>query len=82
MVVESDSKNAVQWINAPEKAPWRLRKWILHIEMLKRKVVQWEVQHIFREANQQADNLAKTGIRRVENLLNVREEASNNNYRA
>ncbi|KAK6279796.1 hypothetical protein POUND7_020063 [Theobroma cacao] len=50
--------------------------------MLKRKVFQWEVQHIYREANQQADNLAKTGIRRVENLLNVWGEGSNNNASA
>lgn len=79
MVVESDSKNAVQWINEPKKAPWRMRKWIFHIEMLKRKMVQWEVQHVSREANQQADNLAKSGIGRVQDLLNVLGEATNIN---
>ncbi|EOY04005.1 Uncharacterized protein TCM_019262 [Theobroma cacao] len=56
------SRNVVKWIQTPESVPWRLRRWTLHIEMLKNQWRRWEIKHILREANQQADNLAKTGI--------------------
>ncbi|EOY02251.1 Uncharacterized protein TCM_016783 [Theobroma cacao] len=28
LVIESNSQNAVKWINAPGEAPWRFKKWI------------------------------------------------------
>ncbi|EOY33608.1 Uncharacterized protein TCM_041538 [Theobroma cacao] len=48
LVIESDSSNAVSWIQAPNQAPWRMRKWILQIEMLKRKVKRWEIKDVRR----------------------------------
>ncbi|WRX26533.1 Ribonuclease H domain - like 10 [Theobroma cacao] len=71
LVIESDSSNAVSWIQALNQALWRMRKWILQIEMLKRKVKRWEIKHVKREANQQADTLAKSGIGRDIDLANV-----------
>lgn len=39
--------------------------------MLKKRVKEWEVKHTLREANQQEDTLAKSGIGREEDLINV-----------
>ncbi|EOY07562.1 Uncharacterized protein TCM_021964 [Theobroma cacao] len=41
LIIESDSKNAVKWTNKPSEAPRRLRKWILHIERLKKEEKKW-----------------------------------------
>ncbi|EOY30361.1 Uncharacterized protein TCM_037598 [Theobroma cacao] len=38
LIIESDSKNAVKWINGPAGPPWRLRKWTMHVESLKRNI--------------------------------------------
>ncbi|XVF67225.1 hypothetical protein PTKIN_Ptkin10aG0103200 [Pterospermum kingtungense] len=62
LIVESDSKNAVTWVNSPLSAPWRVLNFINHIECLKRKLRKWEVVHIFKEANQVVDQLAKEGV--------------------
>ncbi|XVF84544.1 hypothetical protein PTKIN_Ptkin17bG0045500 [Pterospermum kingtungense] len=35
LIVESDSANAVNWVNFPESAPWRVQTFINHIECLK-----------------------------------------------
>ncbi|XVF70541.1 hypothetical protein PTKIN_Ptkin11bG0169800 [Pterospermum kingtungense] len=69
LIVESDSYNAVQWTNKPESAPWKMRNIINQIECLKSKVCQWEVVHIFREANSIADGLAKEGVLRVDDMV-------------
>ncbi|XVF66499.1 hypothetical protein PTKIN_Ptkin10aG0041000 [Pterospermum kingtungense] len=69
LIVESDSKNAVTWVNSPLSAPWRVLNFINHIECLKRKLRKWEVVHIFREANQVADQLAKEGVSRTSDLV-------------
>ncbi|EOX92904.1 Uncharacterized protein TCM_001756 [Theobroma cacao] len=69
LVIESDSQNAVKWINAPGEAPWRFRKWMLHIEKLKKGIRKWEVNHIFRENNQLPDRLAKEGVMHHSDVL-------------
>lgn len=69
LVVESDSWNAIKWVNMLNSAPWRLRKWILQVKAYKKKLVGWEVNHIYREGNQEVDLLAKEGINRAEDLL-------------
>ncbi|EOY33653.1 Uncharacterized protein TCM_041559 [Theobroma cacao] len=61
LVIESDSCNAVKWVNQPSDGPWRLRKWILHIDRLKMDVKSWEIKHIYRQNNQLADRLVKQG---------------------
>ena len=69
LVMESDSRNAVSWVEKPDDVPWRLRKWVSHIVLLKRKLSNFRIVHTFREANQEADALAKGGIDRIVPLL-------------
>ncbi|EOY16579.1 Uncharacterized protein TCM_035385 [Theobroma cacao] len=69
LVIESDSRNAIKWINDPQKTPWRLRKWMLHIEVLKKRVKGWKARHTLREGNCEADQLAKERVGREIDLL-------------
>ncbi|WRX22712.1 Ribonuclease H domain - like 10 [Theobroma cacao] len=66
LIIESNSKNVENRVSNPMEAPWRLRKWILHIERLKKGISRWEVNHIFRERNQVADCLTKERVQRQE----------------
>ncbi|EOX99663.1 Uncharacterized protein TCM_008400 [Theobroma cacao] len=69
LVIESDSRNAIRWINDPSKTPWRLRKWMLHIEVLKKRVTDWKIRHRLREGNREANLLAKEGVGREVDLV-------------
>ncbi|XVF84739.1 hypothetical protein PTKIN_Ptkin17bG0062500 [Pterospermum kingtungense] len=71
LIVESDSRNAVGWVNNPFSTPWRLKHLINHIENLKLLLPEWQVSHIYRECNSIANNLAKDGVNRTDNLLYV-----------
>ncbi|XVE56527.1 hypothetical protein DITRI_Ditri04bG0017900 [Diplodiscus trichospermus] len=35
--VECDYVNAVKWVSNPQSVPWQLRKWVAHIENLKKQ---------------------------------------------
>ncbi|XVF83577.1 hypothetical protein PTKIN_Ptkin16aG0500400 [Pterospermum kingtungense] len=48
LIVESDSRNAVNWVLKPESAPWRWRNIINHVESLKAQVKDWRVVHVDR----------------------------------
>ncbi|XVE89676.1 hypothetical protein DITRI_Ditri20bG0015100 [Diplodiscus trichospermus] len=65
LIMESDSKNAVTWVLNPKSAPWRVQKFINHIENVKSRIKEWKLQHIPREYNQIANSLEK-GILFVE----------------
>lgn len=67
----SDATNVAKWVNNPKDVPWRLRKWILHIERLKKDVRSWKVRHTFRKNNQLADSLVKSGVQCNEDFLQV-----------
>lgn len=69
--MESDFSNAVQWILDPEKAPWKLRNHIMGLERWKGLVERWKVTKIPREINEMVDELAKSGLRRTEDVLRV-----------
>ncbi|EOY17003.1 Uncharacterized protein TCM_036128 [Theobroma cacao] len=71
LIIKSDSSNAIKCVNQSTKWPWRLQKWILHIERLKRDVISWQVNHTFRDNNQSTDKLAKARIQCVQDLINV-----------
>ncbi|XP_021296093.1 uncharacterized protein LOC110425486 [Herrania umbratica] len=71
LIIESDSSNAVKWVQHPETAPWRLQKWLLQIERLREKHNDWKIQQDKREANQRADALAKEGVDRQSDSLRV-----------
>ncbi|XVF82263.1 hypothetical protein PTKIN_Ptkin16aG0031700 [Pterospermum kingtungense] len=72
LIVESDSKNAVTWVNSSLLGPWRVLNFINHIECLKKKLRKWEVIHIFREANQAADQLGTSWLRKGCHVLLIR----------
>ncbi|XVF45785.1 hypothetical protein PTKIN_Ptkin02bG0234500 [Pterospermum kingtungense] len=69
LIIESDSQNAVSWVNVPSSAPWRVFNFINHIEALKMQVIDWKVNHVFREMNEVADNLAKEAIYRLSDMI-------------
>ncbi|XVF73337.1 hypothetical protein PTKIN_Ptkin12aG0193300 [Pterospermum kingtungense] len=62
LITESDSKIAVSWVNNPNAAPWSVRNIINYIVNLRSQISKSVVLHIFREANQRADFLAKQGL--------------------
>ncbi|XVF56549.1 hypothetical protein PTKIN_Ptkin06aG0129900 [Pterospermum kingtungense] len=61
LIIESDSKNAIGWVNNPYDAPWKVRKFVNHILNLRSQLSDVQFLHICREANQRADHLAKEG---------------------
>ncbi|XVF65611.1 hypothetical protein PTKIN_Ptkin09bG0262900 [Pterospermum kingtungense] len=63
LIIESDSKTAVSWVNNPNAAPWSIRNIINYIVNLRIQVSNSVVLHIFSEANQRADFLGKQGAR-------------------
>ncbi|XVF85746.1 hypothetical protein PTKIN_Ptkin17bG0142100 [Pterospermum kingtungense] len=69
LIIESDSQNAVSWVNGLSSAPWRVFNFINHIETLKMQVIDWKVNHMFRELNEVADNLAKEGVYRLSDMI-------------
>ncbi|XVE65736.1 hypothetical protein DITRI_Ditri08aG0023300 [Diplodiscus trichospermus] len=70
LIIESDSKNAVNWVlNAKE--PENL---LTILKMLKLMIKEWKVVHISRECNRIADGLTKEGVNRFSNLLLMNEE--------
>ncbi|XVF45253.1 hypothetical protein PTKIN_Ptkin02bG0190300 [Pterospermum kingtungense] len=64
LIVESDSMIAVGWVSKPSAVAWKVRNLINHLENLKLKINNWEIVHTYREANQVADSLAKEGVYR------------------
>ncbi|XP_017977587.1 PREDICTED: uncharacterized protein LOC18600366 [Theobroma cacao] len=69
LIVESDSENTVSWVYKPDKAPWRLSKDILVLEGIQKRIREWQLRKINREANGVADELAKSGVQKEENLV-------------
>ncbi|OMO71317.1 hypothetical protein CCACVL1_18294 [Corchorus capsularis] len=64
LIVESDLKIALKWVNDPCLGPWRFRQILFQIEGYKKKIIRWFVKHIFKEINSIADCLAKSSIDR------------------
>ncbi|XVF70496.1 hypothetical protein PTKIN_Ptkin11bG0166300 [Pterospermum kingtungense] len=69
LIVESDSINAVNWVNSPSSTPWRVLNFINHNENLKKQLKGWKVTHVFREVNCITDQLAKERVGRCNDLL-------------
>lgn len=63
-VVESDSSLAVGWVVNKANRPWKLLFDLNQIDLLMVEVGCVEISHIFREANVEADKLAKSGCDR------------------
>ncbi|XVE98368.1 hypothetical protein REPUB_Repub03eG0100400 [Reevesia pubescens] len=50
--LELESVNAVKWINSPQTAPWKLRKYCAAIEHAKAEIFYWKVFHVPMECNE------------------------------
>lgn len=61
IIVESDSTIVVGWINSRRNRPWKLAGVLNQIDALIPLVRCLEIRHVFREANTEADALAKRG---------------------
>ncbi|EOY10114.1 Uncharacterized protein TCM_025492 [Theobroma cacao] len=69
--IETDSINAVKWIQDPSNAPWRLRSHVIQLSNQLSKVRNWRINHIRKSANEAIDSLAKEGIQWERNLFLV-----------
>ncbi|XP_057432300.1 uncharacterized protein LOC130725057 [Lotus japonicus] len=66
--IESDSTAAVGWINSKLNRPWKLLNELNQIDFLLELTKCSKVSHIYREANETADSLAKVGCNRSNSL--------------
>ncbi|EOY17318.1 Uncharacterized protein TCM_036481 [Theobroma cacao] len=62
LIIESDASNVVNWVNNGSQVPWRLRKWVILIKRIKEQLGPWEIKHVPRETNQEANTLAKNAM--------------------
>ncbi|XVE54847.1 hypothetical protein DITRI_Ditri03aG0115300 [Diplodiscus trichospermus] len=69
LIVESDSSVAIGWVYNPSSALWMVRNIVAHIEILRKQVRSWTIDHVLRECNSVADALAKEGVNRMADLV-------------
>ena len=69
LTIECDSSNVVKWVLNPMSSPWKVRKVMAHIEVLKAQLFRWEIVHIPRMINETVDEFAKSGVTRQCDLL-------------
>ena len=65
LIVESNSKVAVDWIRNKEKRPWKDWKIFNEFDMVKEQIKLVDFEHVYKEANFFDDSLAKMGVNRV-----------------
>lgn len=68
VIIESDSSIVVGWVNSKSNRPWKLANELNQIDYLMELTCCSQVNHIFREANESADSLAKAGCNRRNSL--------------
>lgn len=73
LIIESDSSLAVGWVNNKSNRPWKLLNALNQIDMWLIEVNCLKVNHIFREANGEADRLAKRGAEFTRDLIYFKE---------
>ncbi|XVE83990.1 hypothetical protein DITRI_Ditri16bG0133100 [Diplodiscus trichospermus] len=71
LIIESDSTNAIKWVLHPQNSPWKWRKFIAQIELLKNGKYKCQFSHVLRENNEVADGLAKAGVSRTVDYIAV-----------
>lgn len=64
LIVESDSRNALSWVNNIETCPWNLRFFANKVKNMLVLLNSVSFVHRCREANDVADSLAKEGAQR------------------
>ena len=71
LIIESNSSHVVRWILNPNSIPWKLKKFMSHIEAFKLQLKSCQIVQIPRQCNTVADALAKSGVFR-RNVLMVK----------
>lgn len=69
IIIESDSKNAVQWVKQDSGGPWNLGFILNFIRAARKRDLNLTIVHKGRESNNVADALAKQGLRRMDDFL-------------
>lgn len=64
LIIESDSKNALAWVNRHESCPWNLRFFCNKLKNILSILNNVFFEHKNREVNGFADSLAKDGAQR------------------
>lgn len=60
-IVEGDSLLAIQWVSRKSKCPWSQANWVKEVHHISSQL-NCSFQHILREANDAADQLAEVGV--------------------
>ncbi|XP_057458901.1 uncharacterized protein LOC130749544 [Lotus japonicus] len=68
LIIESDSALTVEWVNSDQNRPWKLNQDLIQLDMRMSDVGCLGVNHIYREANNHADKLAKSGAHRANRI--------------
>ena len=69
IIIESDSKNAVQWCSEKSGGPWNLGFPLNFIRNARRSWLNISIIHKGRETNMVADTMAKQGLSRLDEFL-------------
>jgi len=64
LIIESDSVNAISWMNKPHSRPWKHHNLFSSVNRLKAYFGSIIFSHIFRESNCVVDCMAKQGVQR------------------
>ncbi|XVE67935.1 hypothetical protein DITRI_Ditri09bG0027600 [Diplodiscus trichospermus] len=59
----------MKWLSDPKSAPWRMRRFVTQIINAGDSLLEWSIIHSTREKNVVADSLAKSGVRRIDDLV-------------
>lgn len=69
VTIESDSKNAVQWVMQNSGGPWNLGFILNLIRAARKRELNLSIVHKGRESNNVVDALAKQGLRRMDDFI-------------
>ncbi|KAK6267042.1 hypothetical protein QUC31_017879 [Theobroma cacao] len=69
--IKSDSFDAILWWNHPEEAPWKYGQLLIGMERMQERTLSWKINHSWREGNEVADRLAKEGVSRQTDFIQI-----------
>jgi len=69
LIIESDSVNAISWMNKPHNRPWKHHNLFSSVNRLKAYFGSITFSHIFRESNCMTDCMAKQGVQRSSDFV-------------
>ena len=69
IILESDSKTVISWLNNVLDSPWKYKNLLNKLQNLYLDLGKNSFIHVFREANHFADSLAQMGVHRTFDLV-------------